>query len=228
MNENKNSNTNKNKPDGPQKPKLGGYWIYILIAVAFLSLQFFNFGGSVDEVGQVKLEQFIRDGSVSKIVVVNKEYAEIYLVPEAKTAEQSDDRGINSLSQTQPDYIYNFLSPDEFSKWRYELEKEIGSENFPEYTTTTRNNYFADILSWVIPIILLVAIWMFIFRRMSGGAGGGAGNIFSVGKSKAQIFDKNTHVKIDFKDVAGLEEAKLEVKEIVDFLKNPKKYTDLG
>lgn len=226
MNENKNSN--KNKPDGPQKPKIGGYWIYILIAVAFLSLQFFNFGGSVEEVGQVKLEQLIKDGSVAKIVVVNKEYAEIYLAPEAKTADQADDKGINSLSQASPDYIYNFLSPDEFSKWRYELEKELGSENFPEYTTVTRNNYFADILSWVLPIILLVAIWMFIFRRMSGGAGGGAGNIFSVGKSKAQIFDKNTHVKIDFKDVAGLEEAKLEVKEIVDFLKNPKKYTDLG
>jgi cell division protease FtsH len=228
MNENKNSNSNKNKPDGPQKPKLGGYWIYILIAVAFLSLQFFNFGGSVEEVGQLKLEQLIRNGSVSKIVVVNKEHAEVYLVPEAKTGEQLDDKGINSLSQASPDFVYNFLSPDEFSKWRYELEKELGSENFPEFTTVTRNNYFADILSWVIPIILLVAIWLFIFRRMSGGAGGGAGNIFSVGKSKAQIFDKNTHVKIDFKDVAGLEEAKLEVKEIVDFLKNPKKYTDLG
>lgn len=229
MSENKNTNSNNKKPEGPQKPKLRGYWIYILIAVAFLSLQFFNFGGSVDEVGQVKLEQLIRDGSVSKIVVVNKEYAEVYLVPEAKTGDNSqDNRGINSLSQSNPDYIYNFLSPDEFSKWRYGLEKEIGSENFPEYATVTRNNYFGDILSWVIPIILLVAIWLFIFRRMSGGAGGGAGNIFSVGKSKAQIFDKNTHVKIDFKDVAGLEEAKLEVKEIVDFLKNPKKYTDLG
>lgn len=234
MNENKNRNTNQDsgnnkKPEGPQKPKLGGYWIYILIAVAFLSLQFFNFGGSVDEVGQVKLEQLIREGEVSKIIVVNKEFAEIYLQSQADVPQdEGGDNGFGNLSQANPDYVYNFLSPDEFSKWRYELERELGSENFPEFTTVTRNNYFADILSWVIPIILLVVIWLFIFRRMSGGATGGAGNIFSVGKSKAQIFDKNTHVKIDFKDVAGLEEAKIEIKEIVDFLKNPKKYTELG
>ena len=234
MNENRNRNTNSDpdngkKPEGPQKPKLGGYWIYILIAVAFLSLQFFNFGSSVDEVGQVKLEQLIRDGQVSKIVVVNKEFAEIYLKSQTEPPQDGGgDSGFGNLSQSNPDFVYNFLSPDEFSKWRYDLEKELGSENFPEFTTVTRNNYFADILSWVIPIILLVVIWLFIFKRMSGGAAGGAGNIFSVGKSKAQIFDKNTHVKIDFKDVAGLEEAKIEIKEIVDFLKNPKKYTELG
>jgi cell division protease FtsH len=228
---NKKSDSGDNKkPEGPQKPKLGGYWIYILIAVAFLSLQFFNFGGSVEEVGQVRLEQMIRNGEVARIVVVNKEYAEIYLEsPQEQPAEDGGgDTGFGSLSQASPDFIHNFLSPDEFSKWRYDLERELGSENFPEFTTVTKNNYFADILSWVIPIILLVAIWLFIFRRMSGGAAGGAGNIFSVGKSKAQIFDKNTHVKIDFKDVAGLEEAKVEIKEIVDFLKNPKKYTELG
>ncbi len=234
MNENRNRNTNSDsgndkKPEGPQKPKLGGYWIYILIAVAFLSLQFFNFGSSVDEVGQLRLEKMIREGEVSKIVVVNREFAEIYLKSQTDAPQDGGgDTGFGNLSQSNPDFVYNFLSPDEFSKWRYDLEKELGSENFPEFTTVTRNNYFADILSWVIPIILLVVIWLFIFKRMSGGAAGGAGNIFSVGKSKAQIFDKNTHVKIDFKDVAGLEEAKIEIKEIVDFLKNPKKYTELG
>lgn len=228
MNENKKNIPGKNKPEGPQKPKLGGYWIYILIAVAFLSLQFFNFGEKVEEIGQVQLEQKIRNYEIMRIVVVNKEYAEIYLAKVQSPSDDSNKRGFNSLSQPGPDFIYNFLSPDEFSKWKYELEKEMDSQNFPEFATVTRNNYLADILSWILPIIILVAIWIFIFRRMSGGSGGPAGNIFNVGKSKAQIFDKNTHVKIDFKDVAGLEEAKMEVKEIVDFLKNPKKYTDLG
>ena len=231
MNENDRTNkkTEQNNSKGPQKPKFSSYWIYILIAVIFLSLQFFNRGGSVEEVGQVQLEKLIRDGSVSKVIVVNKEFAEIYLKKkDDNQTPEGSNRGFNSLTQSSPDYIYNFLSPDEFSKWRYELEKEIGSENFPEFKNATRNNYLGEILSWVIPFAILIGIWLFFFRRMSGGGAGGAGNIFNVGKSKAQIFDKNTNVKIDFKDVAGLEEAKMEVKEIVDFLRNPKKYTDLG
>ncbi|HPH00383.1 MAG TPA: ATP-dependent zinc metalloprotease FtsH, partial [Tenuifilaceae bacterium] len=100
---------------------------------------------------------------------------------------------------------------------------------YPEYTD--QHNYWGDILSWVIPILLIVGLWAFFFRRMTKNAPGGAagpGNIFSVGKSKAQLFDKESNQKIDFKDVAGLEEAKVEVMEIVDFLKNPKKYTELG
>jgi AFG3 family protein len=107
-------------------------------------------------------------------------------------------------------------------------------KNFPEeekipVSYETKRNLFGEMFGWLLPILLLVAVWLFIFRRMSAGsAGGAAGNIFNVGKSKARIFDKDSHVKIDFKDVAGLEEAKMEVMEIVDFLKNPGKYTDLG
>lgn len=231
MNENQ-KGTNKenpNKQQGPQKPKFSGYWIYILIALIFLSLQFFNWSGDVDEIGQVKLESMIKNGSVSRMVVVNREYAEIYVKKgEESAASDEDSRGINSFSQESPDFRYNILSIDEFSRWMYDLEGELGTTNFPSVSTATRNNWAGEIISWMIPLIIIVVIWLFIFRRMSGGAGGGAGNIFSVGKSKAQVFDKNTNIKIDFKDVAGLEEAKLEVKEIVDFLKNPKKYTDLG
>ena len=92
----------------------------------------------------------------------------------------------------------------------------------------TRKNWFGDILSWLLLPVLLIAFWLFLMKRMSGGGAGGAGGIFSVGKSRAQIFDKDTNVKLNFNDVAGLEEAKTEVMEIVDFLKNPKKYTNLG
>jgi cell division protease FtsH len=97
---------------------------------------------------------------------------------------------------------------------------------YPE--NVTKKNYFVDILSWLLLPVLLIIFWVFMMRRMSGGGAGGAGSIFSVGKSRAQIFDKDTNVKLNFNDVAGLEEAKTEVMEIVDFLKNPKKYTSLG
>jgi cell division protease FtsH len=92
----------------------------------------------------------------------------------------------------------------------------------------TQRNYFGDILGWILPFVLLIGLWMFVMRRMGGGAGAGGGQIFNIGKSKAQLFDKDTLVKITFKDVAGLDEAKVEIMEIVDFLKNPKKYTNLG
>ena len=116
----------QNNDKGPQKPKFSSYWIYILIAVIFLSLQFFNFGGSVEQLGQVKLETLIKSGEVSKLVVVNNKYAEVYLRKDQNATQSTDTetKGLNSFSQDAPDYTYNFISPDEFSKWIYELEKE--------------------------------------------------------------------------------------------------------
>ncbi len=231
MIEKKPNKDSANNQKGPQKPKIASYWIYIVIAVLFLGLQFINFSSPVEEIGQLKLEELIRNGSVSKIAVINKEFAEISLESGSTESNKPEStRGFQSASQETPDYVYNFISAEDFSRWLYELEKELGQSNFPKYSTVKRHNYMGEVMSWIVPIILLVVIWLFIFRRMSGGGGmgGGSSNIFSVGKSKAKIFDKENNIKIDFKDVAGLEEAKVEVKEIVDFLKNPKKYTDLG
>jgi ATP-dependent Zn protease len=90
------------------------------------------------------------------------------------------------------------------------------------------NNWMSDQLPWLLPILIMVVLWIVMMRRMGGGSSGGPGQIFNIGKSRAQLFDKDTHVNITFNDVAGLDGAKLEIMEIVDFLKNPKKYTDLG
>ena len=230
MSENNNVNNSGNKgntPGGPQKPKFGGYWIYILIAVAFLSLQFLNFGSKPDEIDLLRLETLIKQGAVSRLIVVNKETVEVFLKNDS-TGTKSSNRGFGGMGQESPKYVFNIFSQDQFAQTLTDLQKEVGTSRWPEVKTETRNNYLGEILSWLIPIIILVVIWLVIFRRMSAGAGGAAGSIFNVGKSRAQIFDKNTNIKIDFKDVAGLEEAKMEIKEIVDFLKNPKKYTDLG
>jgi AFG3 family protein len=148
--------------------------------------------------------------------------------------KQSNPAGIRTFRKTiAQESVWGFrnriihitlvISPPSSQKDAGYNDKEL---IYPE--SETRHNYFGEILGWTLPFIGLIVLWMFLMRRMSGGGAGGAGGIFSVGKSRAQIFDKDTNVKINFNDVAGLEEAKTEVMEIVDFLKNPKKYTQLG
>jgi len=234
MEENKNNsgnNTPKNNSNLNGKPKFGAYWIYILLAVGFLGLQFLNFGDGPSEIDWYKLENMIREEKVARMVVINKETVEIYMKPgtaEDSIVKEEPRKTFSTRPRELPQYYYTIISQEQFIQEINALQSELSSDRFPEFTNEKRSDYLGQILSWVIPLALLMVIWIFIFRRMSAGAGGGAGNIFNVGKSKAQIFDKNNNVKIDFKDVAGLAEAKVEVKEIVDFLKNPKKYTDLG
>ncbi len=134
------------------------------------------------------------------------------------------------FSVPKPDYVYNIGDISNFEPFLIESQKNASYPEkeliYPEYVT--RKNLFGDILSWLLFPALLIVMWLFLMKRMAGGGAGGPGGIFSVGKSRAQIFDKDSNVRLNFNDVAGLEEAKTEVMEIVDFLKNPKKYTQLG
>ena len=212
----------------PKKSKFNFYWIYGILAVVFIGIQFLNWGGSAEKTDWVSLKMMLKDGDVEKIILVNKEAAEIYILPDRLNMEKYKDvnKG-GSLGQQSAHYFYNVSDPAAFEK-KVEIAQE-GMMDQVYVESETRHNWGGEILSWIFPIALLVGVWFFFMRMMSRGGGGGAGGqIFNIGKSKAQVYDKNTSVNITFKDVAGLEEAKVEIKEIVDFLKTPEKYTKLG
>lgn len=218
----------------PKPPRFNVYWVYILIILGVFLIQFFFSGkSSVVTSWQEVKNQMLANDEVSKLVVVrNMGKVEVYL-KEDKLTKYKDrlGEGMGAVPKSGPHFYFTIGSVETFEKQLNEAQqgKPDAQIIYPEYTD--QHNYWGDILSWVIPILLIVGLWAFFFRRMTKNAPGGAagpGNIFSVGKSKAQLFDKESNQKIDFKDVAGLEEAKVEVMEIVDFLKNPKKYTELG
>jgi len=220
-----------NKPGG-SKPKFNSYWIIGIILLAMIGLQFLGSGNKLKEIDSNRFFQVLKEGDIEKIVIVNKEKVEIYIKPErlsdARYQDVESSKPSSMLGQPVPQYYFTIISQDVFMGQLNSVMNELPEENRPTYTTLTRRNYMGEIMLWVIPFLLIMGIWIYMLRRMQGGGGGGGGNIFSVGKSKAQIFDKETSVKVDFHDVAGLEEAKVEIREIVDFLKNPKKYTELG
>lgn len=225
-----------NGPNGNRKgPKFNVYWIYGLIILVLIGLQFF--GGSMDTTDKTTnwldfKENYLEKGLVKKVVVVNKESAEIYLNhPDKKDNKpQSGPMGFGS-SSADPDLKFNIGSYDAFDR-KYQAVMEQMSQNGKAEVPViveSRGSFFRDLMASGIPLIIgIVILWIILFRRMGPGGSGGSGGIFSIGKSKAQLFEKGTKVNITFNDVAGLDEAKVEVMEIVDFLKNPKKYTSLG
>lgn len=226
-----NEQNNKKKP-GSNKPKFNSYWIYIGIVLIFLGLNFFGGSMGFNEPAKTNISQFqnfLKDGDVKKVIVVNHKQANVYLTDKAKQKpvhKKTQEKEFLPAGDT-PAYTFEIGSLENFQKNFNEIKKENNLSTDIEFET--HQNYWGDILLTLLPFILLFGIWIFIMRRMSGGAGGGAGGqIFNIGKSKAKLFDQNTDVKTSFKDVAGLEGAKEEVQEIVDFLKQPEKYTSLG
>jgi cell division protease FtsH len=225
--------TNQPNRNNPGKPKFNIYWIYGLIAVIFIGLQFIDFGGQPADINWYTFEkEMLSKGDVSKVVVVNNKTVEVYIRKERFLSERYEkyrQEGISYGSPSSPQFYFTIGSVEIFVDDMKEAQKDFDAKNRVPISYESRKDHFGDLLSWLLPIIILVAIWLFIFRRMGAGGGGGGSNIFSIGKSKAKIFDKEeANIKVNFKDVAGLEEAKVEITEIVDFLKNPMKYTKLG
>ncbi len=232
-------NTNNNqvsdkKPDKNLKPRFNTNWIFAVLAVSLILFSLFNNGKAVQQTTTSEIKSMITNHDIEKIIVVNKDQAEIYLKKEAIESGrypklQKPGTGFG-FSVPKPNFTYTIGDISNFEPFILDAQKNAGYTDkeliYPDYQT--RKNWVGDILSWLLLPVLLIAFWLFMMKRMSGGGAGGAGGIFSVGKSRAQIFDKDTNVKLNFNDVAGLEEAKTEVMEIVDFLKNPKKYTNLG
>lgn len=226
-----NFKSNNQKPNN-QKPKFNIAWIYGLIALFLLSIFFFQRGDSPIEITWSKFEtEMLQAHDVQKIVVVNRERAEIYIKPDRLSNPKYSNTKIKSsaLAINSPAYFFTIGSVESFEK-RLDraMEKFTSDEKIP-VSYEKRENHMESLINWLLVPLLFIGIWLFIFRRMAGGAGGPGGGIFSIGKSRAKVFDKEgAQIKIDFKDVAGLEEAKIEIKEIVDFLKSPDKYTQLG
>lgn len=230
----KNDMDNNNKPGGGSKfpqPKFSIYWIYAIVALAIIGLNFFYSGGSPVETNLQKVKTLmLPKGDVERLdIVSNDRRVDVYLKKDrVKNYKKEFENSFSSPSKNGPQFYFSIGSPDEFQKNIEDFQKTLPAGNQATITFNNKKDWTGDVFTFLLYTALIIGFWVFIIRRMSKGAGGGGGNIFNVGKSKAQLFDKENHVRVNFNDVAGLDEAKVEVMEIVDFLKNPQKYTELG
>ncbi|WP_422083926.1 ATP-dependent zinc metalloprotease FtsH [Ulvibacterium sp.] len=223
----KESNTN------PKKPRFSSWWIYGLIAILLIGFQFFGSGNlsSTKKTTTSELQEYLRNGDIEKILIItNTRQAKVFLTDEALQKDvhkDVKDQPFALSPSASPQYVLDYGDLQNFENEIKNLKTENNLDTIVDYDT--ESNYLGDFLLGILPFVLIIGIWIYLMRRMSGGGGGGAGGqIFNIGKSKAKLFDEKTDTRTSFRDVAGLEGAKEEVEEIVEFLKNPDKYTSLG
>ncbi|MFD0964960.1 ATP-dependent zinc metalloprotease FtsH [Pseudofulvibacter geojedonensis] len=222
----------ENKNNEPKKLKFNSYWIYGLVFIGLLFFMMNTDSKSGNDVSISKFKEYVPKNDIKKIVIVpNMRIAHVYLTENALKKEAykqyKPQKSFTSFMSELPNFSVKFIDLQNFENYLDQQKKEnnlsFNLEAKPQDTT------FTDLLLSILPFVLIIGLWIFFMKRMSGGSGGGAGGqIFNIGKSRAKLFDQKTDVKTTFKDVAGLEGAKEEVQEIVDFLKNPEKYTALG
>ncbi len=221
----------KQQPTTPngEGPKFSSYWVYGVIALFLLALNIYSVGNAANEpIDWGRFERMITDSDIEKLEIVNEKQAFVFIKADRLNQEKYKDANQNKFGSFRPHYVFNIGPSEVFAKKLEDINKNIEESRrvYPAYVEQT--NWIGPLLSWILPVLMIVAIWMFIMRRMGGGMGGPGAQIFNIGKSKATLFDNNAKVNITFADVAGLDEAKEEVMEVVEFLKNPKKYTALG
>ena len=215
-----------------KKPRFSAWWIYGLIAIVLIGFQFFGSGNlaSTKKTTTSELQEYLRNGDITKILIItNTNQAKVFLSDEALQKDVHKDVSEKPLfpSTDIPQYVLDYGDLQIFQNEITEIKKENNLDTIVEFDK--ESNLFMEMILTILPFVLIIGIWIYLMRRMSGGAGGGAGGqIFNIGKSKAKLFDEKTDTRTSFKDVAGLEGAKEEVEEIVEFLKNPDKYTSLG
>ncbi len=227
-----------NESGGDGMPRFSFMWIYILIGLALLGLQMTKFMGGPQKATMVEFDKWARKGHIERLVVINNEEAQLYIKRDSLLQSADHTKLKPELKEEKnklPQYVFNFGNKESLENRLKEINDALLKEQvkdkekkkiLAEYDPQT--NWTATLLTYLLPLLIFVGLWLFILRRMGGGAGGPGSQIFNIGKSKATLFDNNTKVNITFADVAGLDEAKEEVMEVVDFLKNPKKYTTLG